>query len=66
MTDREIQSHYHNIHTALLNTFLNYSYAIIVLESYVMVLIKQTDFSLFLTRLPEIPVACQILMAPLL
>ena len=44
MTDREIESHYYDIHTALLNTFLNYSYAIIVLEGYMMALIKQTDF----------------------
>ena len=44
MTDREIESHYCDIHTALLNTFLNYSYAIIVLEGCMMALIKQTDF----------------------
>ena len=44
MTDREIESHYYDIHTALLNTFFNCSYAIIVLEGYLMALIKQTDF----------------------
>ena len=66
MTDREIEPHYYDIHTALLNTFLNYSYAIIVWEGYMMALIKQTDFFYFLTRLPEIQVACLILMALLL
>ena len=44
MTDREFESHHYDIHTVLLNTFLNYSYAIIVLEGYMMTLIKQTDF----------------------
>ena len=44
MTDREIELHYYDIHTVLLNTFLNYSYAILVLEGYMMALIKQTDF----------------------
>ena len=44
MTDYKIESHYYDIHTALLNTFLNYSYAVIVLEGYMMALIKQTDF----------------------
>ena len=44
MTVREIESHYYDIHTVLLNTFLNYSYAFIVLEGYMITLIKQTDF----------------------
>ena len=39
----EIESHY-NIHTALLNTFFNDSYAILILEGYMMALIKQTEF----------------------
>ena len=41
---REIESHY-NIHTALLNAFfINDSYAILILEGYMMALIKQTEF----------------------
>ena len=32
IADREIESHYYDIHTALLNTFLNSSYAILILE----------------------------------
>ena len=40
----EIESHYYNIHTALLNAFFNYSYAILILEGYMMALIKQTEF----------------------
>ncbi len=48
ITDRELESHYCDIHTALLNTFLNYSYAILILEGYMMALMKQTDiFYLF-------------------
>ena len=40
----EIESHYYNIHTALLNAFfINDSYAILILEGY-MALIKQTEF----------------------
>ena len=42
ISDQEIKSHYYNIHTALVNTFLNVSYAILILEGYVMALIKQT------------------------
>ena len=40
----EIESHYYNIHTALLNAFFNDSYAILILEGYMMALIKQTEF----------------------
>ena len=43
VTDREIESHYYDIHTALLNAFLNNSYAILILEGYMMALIKQAD-----------------------
>ncbi len=43
IADREIESHYYDIHTALLNTFLNSSYAILILEGYMMALIKQMD-----------------------
>ncbi len=31
ITDRELGSHYYDIHTALLDTFLNYSSAILIL-----------------------------------
>ena len=43
ITDREIESHYYDIHTALLNAFLNNSYAILILKGYMMALIKQVD-----------------------
>ncbi len=42
------ERHYYDIHTALLNAFLNDNYAILILEGYMMVLVKQTDnFYLF-------------------
>jgi flagellar biosynthesis GTPase FlhF len=44
ITNRKIESHYYDIHTALLNVFSNYSYTILILEGYMMALIKQTDF----------------------
>ena len=48
ITNREIPSHYYDIHTALLNVFSNYSCTILILEGYMMALIKQTDiFYLF-------------------
>jgi hypothetical protein len=48
MTDQEIESHYCDIHTALLTTILNGSHAILILEGYMMALIKQMDsFYLF-------------------
>ncbi len=48
ITEKEIDCHYYDIHTALLNTFINDSYAILILEGYMMALIKQTDhFYLF-------------------
>ena len=37
-----IESHY-NIHTALLNAFFNDSCAILILEGYMMALVKQTE-----------------------
>ena len=48
ITDRDIESHHYDIHTALLNTFLNDSFAMLILEGYMMALIKQTNvFYLF-------------------
>lgn len=45
---QEIDSHYHDIHTALLNTFVSHDYAILILEGYMLAIIKQTDsFYLF-------------------
>ncbi len=44
ITDRKLESHYYDIHTALLDMFLNYSSAILILEGYMMALIKQTNF----------------------
>jgi hypothetical protein len=48
ITDQEIESCYYDIHTALLNTFVNDCFAILILEGYMMALIKETDnFYLF-------------------
>ena len=44
ITNREIESHYYDIHTALLNVFSNYSCTILILEGYMMALMKQADF----------------------
>jgi hypothetical protein len=44
ITNREIESHYYDIHTAIWNVFSNYSCTILILEGYMMALIKQTDF----------------------
>ena len=41
--DREIESHYFNIHTALLNTFSKNSSVILIFEGYMVVLIKYID-----------------------
>ena len=41
--DREIESHYFNIHTALLNTFSKNSSVISILEGYMVALIKYID-----------------------
>ncbi len=43
ITDCEIECHYYDIHTALLNTFISDSYAIVILQGYMMALVKQTD-----------------------
>ncbi len=48
ITDCEIECHYYDIQTALLNTFISDSYAIVILQGYMMALVKQTDnFYLF-------------------
>ena len=48
ITDREIAFHYYDIHAALSNTFLKNSCAILILEGYMMALIKQMNtFFLF-------------------
>ena len=44
ITNRKIASHYYDVHTALLNVFSNYSCTILILEGYMMALVKQTDF----------------------
>ena len=43
-TDQEIESHYSDIHTALLNTFLNDNYAILILDGYMMAIVKQSNY----------------------
>ena len=44
ITRQEVESHYYDIHTALLNVFSNYSYTILILEGYMMALMKEADF----------------------
>ncbi len=44
ITDRELESHYYDIHTALLDMFMNYSSAILILEGYMLALMKETNF----------------------
>jgi hypothetical protein len=44
ITRQEVESYYYDIHTALLNVFSNYSYTILILEGYMMALMKQVDF----------------------
>ena len=44
ITRQEVESHYYDIHTALLNVFSNYSYTILILEGYMMALMKQAHF----------------------
>ena len=45
ITDREIEFPYYDIHTALLNIFLNVSHAILILEGYMME--QMNDFFFF-------------------
>ena len=40
----EVESLYYNIHSALLNTYVNYNYAIFILEGYMMAIIKQLNY----------------------
>ena len=48
ITDQAIESHYYDIQSALLHTFLSNDYAILILEGYMMALIKQDSiFYLF-------------------
>ena len=48
IADQEIEFPYYDIHTALLNIFLTDSHAILILEGYMMALIKQmNEFFLF-------------------
>ena len=49
ITDQEIECHYYDIHTSLLNALsANDSYAILIFEGYMMALVKQRDnFYLF-------------------
>ena len=48
ITHHAIESHYYDFHTALSNTFLNNNYAILILEGYMMALVKQNNvFYLF-------------------
>ena len=48
ISDQTIESCYYDIHSALLSTFLSNDYAILILEGYMMALIKQENsFYLF-------------------
>ena len=64
MTEQEIESHY-DIHTAFSNTFLKNSCAILILEGYMMALIKQMN-TFLLTHMPETFMAWLILMVHVL
>ena len=46
MADQEIESCYYDIHMALLNAFLNYYFSILIVDGYMMALIKQRENSL--------------------
>ena len=60
----EIDSHYHDIHSALLATFFsNIEYAILVLEGYMMALIKQMSVTISVTHMPETQRVCLVKMA---
>ena len=41
--NEEIPSHYYKMHIAIANTFVKYEYAFMILESYIMALIKHID-----------------------
>ena len=41
--NEEIPSHYHKMHVAIANTFVEYKCALMILESYMMALIKHID-----------------------
>ena len=41
--NEEIPSHYYKMHIAIANTFVKYEYAFMILESYMMALIKHID-----------------------
>ena len=58
ITNQDIGSHYHDIHTALVDTFLNSSYAILILEGYMMALVK--NINNLLTRIPD-PIMARLL-----
>ena len=50
--NEEIPSHYHKLHVATANTFVEYKYAFMILESYMMALIKQLmSVSILLTHM---------------
>ena len=44
ITNKEIPSYYYKIHTALTNTFIKCKYAFLILEGYMMALIKQEEW----------------------
>ena len=41
--NEEIPSHYHKTHVAIANTFVKYKYAFMIMESYMMALIKHIE-----------------------
>ena len=43
VTNEEIPSHYYKMHIAIANTFVKYKYAFMILESYMMALIKHME-----------------------
>ena len=64
ITNKEIPSYYYKIHTALTNTFIKCKYAFLILEGYIMALIKQEEwFYLFDPHARVIVWECLMLMA---
>ena len=62
--NEQISSHYYKMHVAIVNTFVEYKYAFMILESYMMALLKQLlSVSILLSHMDIMLWECLILMA---
>ena len=62
--NEEIPSHHHKMHVAIANTFVEYKYAFMILQGYMIALIKQLlCVSILLTHIDIMLWECLILMA---